>query len=284
MDPMQYMQSLGDFWGKSGQSLFQSQQTLLKEMSTWMEKAAKGELPAGGMLPGAPGSDAAGLTAASQQYSKLWASALELSGTVTRNLQSGSPQDAVVTETLGRIFDPRNWFSATDEVDEALQRMAEGPRLSDLWDVERKVLVVFNAWLALRRRTMEHNTLMLEAWMQAAGTFAKTMNERAERGEKFESWREVLDAWVDIANVQLLHTQRSDDFLQSQREVLKASTDLRLAQQEIAGFYSEMFGYPTRAELDDINKTVTDLKREVRALRREARRSLAKPVATGAQA
>ena len=34
---------------------------------------------------------------------------------------------------------------------------------------------------------------------------------------------------------------------QSQREILKASTDLRLAQQEMAAFYSEMFGYPTRA-------------------------------------
>jgi len=50
------------------------------------------------------------------------------------------------------------------------------------------------------------------------------------------------------------------------------------------GLYHVAILYPTRAELDDINKTVTDLKREVRALRREARRSLAKPVATGAQA
>jgi hypothetical protein len=44
-----------------------------------------------------------------------------------------------------------------------------------------------------------------------------------------------------------------------------------LAQQEVAAFYSEMFGYPTRAELDDVHRTVTDLRRELRALQRANR-------------
>jgi hypothetical protein len=49
---------------------------------------------------------------------------------------------------------------------------------------------------------------------------------------------------------------------------MKASSDLRLAQQELAAFYSEMFGYPTRTELDDVHKTVTELRRELRASKR----------------
>ena len=39
----------------------------------------------------------------------------------------------------------------------------------------------------------------------------------------------------------------------------------------IAEFYSEMFGYPTRAELDDVHKALTELRREVRALERAGR-------------
>ena len=85
------------------------------------------------------------------------------------------------------------------------------------------------------------------------------------------SWREVLALWVETANTALLETQRSESYLKSQREILKASTDLRLAQQEIAAFYSEMFGYPTRAELDDVHRTVTELRRELRALQRAGR-------------
>ncbi|HEX2725487.1 MAG TPA: poly(R)-hydroxyalkanoic acid synthase subunit PhaE, partial [Beijerinckiaceae bacterium] len=35
--------------------------------------------------------------------------------------------------------------------------------------------------------------------------------------------------------------------------------------------YGEMFGHPTRAELDDVHKTVTELRRELRALKRQMR-------------
>ncbi len=118
------------------------------------------------------------------------------------------------------------------------------------------------------QRSLEHNTVMLEAWMQAAGAFAKTLNEKADRKETLGSWREVLALWVETANTALLETQRSEAYLKSQREILKASTDLRLAQQEVAAFYGEMFGYPTRAELDDVHRTVTELRRELRALHR----------------
>ena len=158
-----------------------------------------------------------------------------------------------------------------DGMDQALQRMSEGPRLADLWDTERKMLNVFNAWAALRQRSLEHNTIMLEAWLQAAGKFAKDLERDGDRTEALGSWRELLALWVETANTVLLETQRSDAYLKSQREILKTSTDLRLAQQEIAAFYSEMFGYPTRAELDDVHRTVTELRRELRALQRANR-------------
>src|SRR4029077_13779291 len=136
---------------------------------------------------------------------------------ISRNMQAGESQNPVVAQLLGNIFDPRAWFSGTDGMDQALQQMAEGPRLADLWDTERKMLTLFNAWSALRRRSVEHNTVMLDAWMQAAGRFAKDLNERAARNEQLGSWREVLALWVETANAALLETQRSEPYLASQR-------------------------------------------------------------------
>jgi hypothetical protein len=85
------------------------------------------------------------------------------------------------------------------------------------------------------------------------------------------SWRELTSRWIQIANDELIATQRTEAYLTSQRNLLKATTDLRLAQQELAAFYSEMFGVPTRAEIDDVHKTLTNLRREVRALKRAIR-------------
>ena len=271
MNPFeQHMQSLADLWSQSGKAFVTAQQSMFTGMADTMAKAS-GAGDKAAFQAFTP--DTQGFEAAQQDFSKMWSSASELSAALTKNLQGPDQANPHAGEMLAKIFDPRGWFSATNEVDQTLQRMAEGPRLADLWNVERKFIAVFNAWVAMRRHSLEHNTVMLEAWMKAAGAFAKTLNERADKGEALESWREVQALWVDTANEVLLETQRSDAFLTTQRDLLKASTDLRLAQQELAEFYSEMFGYPTRTELDDVHKTVTELRRELRAFKRESRAS-----------
>jgi hypothetical protein len=259
------MKTMAELWGRGGKDFAAAQQSFLSEMA----KTAGGEAALKAMPPAIPNPQ--GLTKANEAFSKLWSAALELSKAISRNVRGSERQNPVVEELLGKIFDPRAWFSGPDGMDQALQRMAEGPRLADLWDTERKMLALFNAWMTLRRRSVEHNTVMLDAWFQAAGKFAKDLNEKADRKESLGSWRDVLALWVETANTALLETQRSEPYLKSQREILKASTDLRLAQQEMVRFYSEMFGYPTREELDDVHRTVTELRRELRALQRAMR-------------
>jgi polyhydroxyalkanoate synthase subunit PhaE len=267
MDPAQYMEALAELWGQGGQNFMAAQQNLLRDMAERFAKAG------GGTPAGAPANlfDPVAMAQANEAFGRLWSSAAELSQTFARNLQQGKKPDPLVSGLLGRIFDPSAWFAGNEGMDSALNRLAQGPRLADMWNTERQMLAVFNAWTALRRRSLEHNTVMLEAWLQAASSFAKLLNEKADRKEALGSWREVLALWVETANRMLLETQRSEPYLKSQRELLKASTDLRLAQQEIAEFYSEMFGYPTRAELDDVHKALTELRREVRALERAGR-------------
>ena len=265
MTPFDYMKAMAELWGRGGQEFAAAQQNFFANMA----KAVGQESPSG--VPRAGVFDPQSLTQANQAFAKLWSSAIEISQTISRNMQAGESQNPVVAQLLGKIFDPRAWFSGTEGMDQALQQMAEGPRLADVWDTERKMLTLFNAWTALRRRSLEHNTVMLEAWLQAAGKFAKDLNEKADRKEALGSWREVLALWVDTANSTLLETQRSETYLKSQREILKASTDLRLAQQEMAAFYSETFGYPTREEVDDVHRAMTELRREVRKLQRASR-------------
>jgi poly[(R)-3-hydroxyalkanoate] polymerase subunit PhaE len=272
MTPLEYMQALAQMWGRSGKDFVAVQQDMFADMARRMAEATgqqAGSAPAGFFQPQE-------LASANEAFAALWTSALELSQSMARTMEQGKTADPLVAELLSKLFDPRAWFSSLGGMDEALTRMAEGPRLADLWDTERKLLNLFNAWTLLRRRSIEHNTIMLEAWMRAAGTFAKTLNEKAERKHTLASWREVLALWVETANTALLETQRTDKYLKSQREILKASTDLRLAQQEMAAFYSEVFGYPTRAELDDVHRTVTELRRELRTLERANREARAK--------
>ena len=262
------MKTMAELWGRGGKDFAVAQQSFLAGMTK-----ATGGSPSFTI----DAFNTQGLAQANEALSKLLSSALEISQTITGKMQAGGNREPAVEELLSKIFDPRAWFSGVDGIDQALQRMAEGPRLADLWDSERRMLTLFNAWTALRQRSLEHNTVLLEAWLSAAGKFAKDLNEKADRNETLGSWRDVLTLWVDTANTALLETQRSEPFLKSQREVLRASADLRLAQQEMAAFYSEIFGYPTREELDDVHRSVTELRRELRALQRVNRGKKKKP-------
>ena len=89
--------------------------------------------------------------------------------------------------------------------------------------------------------------------------------------------------WTDTAKRVLLEAQRSERFLQTQVAQIRASTELRVAQRDLVEYYGERFGFPTRTELDDVHRTVTELRREVRALRRRMRTGAdTKPIPAGA--
>lgn len=263
MNPFDTAKAMGELWGRGTQSFLDAQRNFFSAMTQG--------LPPATMPTGVP--DVQSFQAAQAAFQQAWSSAEAISTTFARSLagQEGGRPDPLTTELMAKIFDPRGWLAATSEVDEALNRMAEGPRFADLWNVERKFTNLMTAWLGLRRCNLEHNTVMIGAWSKAAGQFSKAVNERAESGKPLESARALMALWVEIANDTLLETQRTEAFLKSQRDTMKASTDLREAQQEIGEFYSQVFGYPTRAELDDVHKSVTDLRREVRSLTRENR-------------
>lgn len=257
MDQFEAFKAMGEFWTRAGTAFFSMPGHLVPDASgtpTW---------------PGLSPAELGGLAEAQAALAQSWASATELSTTLAASLQGGKEAaDPTASAVLAKIFDPKSWLGATSEFDETLTRMAEGPRLADLWTVERKYAALFTAWAALRRAQVEHNAVMLDGWTRAAGTFAKTVNARGDRGESFASSREMMTLWIETANTVLLEVQRSESFLKTQRALLKTSTDLRLAQQEISAFTNEMYGQPTRAEIDDVHKGLTELRREVRALHR----------------
>jgi polyhydroxyalkanoate synthase subunit PhaE len=265
MDQFDAFRAMSEFWTRAGAGFF---------------TPGAGRAAPGFGWPTFPGGELADLAAAQAKLTEAWTSAVALSQTLAKSLQGGpGAPDPTAGAVLARIFDPQAWLGGSAEFDAALTRMAEGPQLADLWQTERRYAALFTAWATLRRSQSEHQAVMLDAWTRAAGTFAKEANARADRGESFASPRDMMSRWTETANAVLLEVQRSEKFLASQRAVLRASTDLRLAQQDVAAFLSEFYGQPTRAELDDVHKSLTELRREVRALRR-ARRTATKTALT----
>jgi polyhydroxyalkanoate synthase subunit PhaE len=125
----QHLQALADLWNQGGNAYLTAQQSLFTGMADTLAKASSvGDKAT--FQAFAP--DTKAFEAAHQDFSKLWSSASELSAALTKNLQGADRENPHVANMLAKIFDPHGWFSATNEVDQTLQRMAAGPRLADL--------------------------------------------------------------------------------------------------------------------------------------------------------
>ncbi len=264
MEPFDYAKAMADMWTLGGKSFREAQEQAFRAMR---EGAAAMGVP----TPPNLALDAGEVTKANQALSDLWSSATSLATSLAQRLPKNAGADSTAAATFRHMVDPRAWLSGGDDMDAALQRMAEGPQLADLWDTERKYAKVFQAWMTLRRRSMEHQAVVLEGWMTAARRFNERFGELSTKGEAPKSQRTTLDLWIETANQALLEMQRSERHLGSQAALLKASTELRYAQKEVAEYYGQMFGVPTRTELDDVHRTVTELRRELRATQRQLR-------------
>jgi hypothetical protein len=113
--PFEYMQALTEMWGRAGKDFAAAQQSMFSDVAGQMAKAA-GQQGANAALANTV--DYQDLAQANAAFGELWSSAAELSATLTRNMQAGDTQDRMVTELLGKIFDPRGWFSSMEGMDQ----------------------------------------------------------------------------------------------------------------------------------------------------------------------
>ena len=266
MNPLDYSKAVTDFWSAQGRALLQAQEQVGKVLAEGMQAAASGK------MPDTLSAEAGDLARAAQSVVKLWSAATTACGKLATTIPSIAGSDGVTKATFRKMVDPRSWTSATGGLDDVLGRMAEGPRFADLWEIERRYAGVLQAWMNLRRRSLEHNAVVLEAWLQAARQFSEKL---AASNVKTLDARAALTLWTDTANQKLLETQRSEPFLQTQAALIRATTELRMAQHDLVEHFGKQYGFPTRSELDDVHRTLTELRRELRTMQREQRKPAA---------
>jgi polyhydroxyalkanoate synthase subunit PhaE len=155
-------------------------------------------------------------------------------------------------------------FQLTDP----LRSMTEGPRLADAGAAEHRVVRLTERWIEFQTASRTYEGVVAAAWNTANRTFAGRLQERFSAGEATQP-KDALKLWLDTANETLLETQRSAPFLESQRRLLRCGMDFLLAQREVVENVVEPAGLPTRTEIDEVHRSIHELKRRLRRLERE---------------
>jgi hypothetical protein len=257
-----YLKMMTDFWESAGKTASEAQKDLFQQFTARFAAS----FPLAAMPPGVSGPNKA-----SEAFSDLLNSLMVLPDAVKAATDQANLSDKKTAELLQKIMNPQQWLSVSGFTDQSVRQFVEGPKFADIGQLEGKFAALFKAWTDLRSRTLEQSTIQLKAYAKAAQEFTGKLRELA-KDKPLESRAQLVGLWVDVANRHLLEAQRSPEYLENQRELLRASTSFKRAQTELSDYYGETFGIPTRGEIDDLTKMVADLKREFRADQRRRKR------------
>jgi poly[(R)-3-hydroxyalkanoate] polymerase subunit PhaE len=200
------------------------------------------------------------------EWAKLWQTMAESSSRMVE-AWSGS----MAPFMLARLSEKPAGFGDGNELSAAIERMAQGPRFADVWDIDRKMALAFGAWIEMRQRLASYNAVASAPWTEAWKRYLETMSATGTSATPHPGWREAFAKWSEISNEELIRNQRTDGFLQAQKALLQAGLQLRSRQDDVAEAASVMLGLPTRKDFDDVTRQLTELRREVRALGRQMR-------------
>lgn len=171
-------------------------------------------------------------------------------------------------KTLEDISNPYSWikFSGTD-YDEGIKRFSEGPLFSGVSDIDNRIAKAMDGWLELGEKNQDYYEILIKNWMVAYEKFIDHIKDIDSEEKGTLTPRKLVEIWSGIANDELMKMHRSEEFLQAQKELIKASAEYRLYEQDIAEVICEALHIPTRKEIDDVHKTITELRREIRSLK-----------------
>ena len=102
------------------------------------------------------------------EWAKLWQTMAESSNRIFE-AWSGS----MAPFMLARLSEKPAGFGDGNELSAAIERMAQGPRLADVWDIDRKMALTFGAWIEMRQRLASYNAVASAPWTEASKRFLR---------------------------------------------------------------------------------------------------------------
>ena len=164
--------------------------------------------------------------------------------------------------------DGNAWDELARLVGGASRRVSLGPIEPEL---ARRSAELSETALACIAALQRYETLHLGALGRITARFVGELSGGDDGRDPPDSLRGLFERWIECGDRVLLDMYRSDDYLAVQSELLESLMRYRAQWQGLQDLFARLGGRPTREELDDAHRAVHELRRELRAQRREHR-------------
>jgi class III poly(R)-hydroxyalkanoic acid synthase PhaE subunit len=127
---------------------------------------------------------------------------------------------------------------------------------------------LLQAYQDYQRQVGEYDQLMLQVAQDAFVRFERKLGEHAEPGRQLQNARALFDLWIDAAEEAYAQVAMSNDFRHAYGGLANAQARLRLGVQREVEQVCNLFGMPTRTEVDSAHRKIVELERALRKLTR----------------
>ena len=196
-----------------------------------------------------------------QQNGMPWLNAWMASGEQTaswlRNLSMGQ---ATPPNLMGQF-----WTA----YEETFGKMVSSPPLGLTRELNLELTKGFETWLAYRRADAEYQRVVGSGWMQFLEAFGKRLMQMAQAGKLIESPRQFVDLWVEVGDDEFTKLFHGDAYAQAQGNLVNSSMAFKRQQRALLEIWLRDNDMPTRSDLDEAHRTIHELRKDVKALKKD---------------
>ncbi len=149
----------------------------------------------------------------------------------------------------------------------------QSPSLGYTREFNNKLFKSFDAWINFSKASVDYQLVLVEVWLKAFEELTRELASSKEKDETIQNWQQFLQVWSSVFDRVFAQTFRSEDALESQGKFLNSAMTYRLHQQQLMEVFLKMYDLPTRSEVDEIHRSLYELRKEIKSLKKSLEQS-----------
>ncbi|MBW4419245.1 MAG: hypothetical protein KME13_08445 [Myxacorys californica WJT36-NPBG1] len=148
-----------------------------------------------------------------------------------------------------------------------MNHFLQSPHLGYTREFNHKLFQSLEAWFNLQHASFDYQLVLLEVWLKTVEEFLRVLLSLAETGETIQHWQQFLQVWSQLFDRAFAQAFQSEHPLQVRGKFLDAAITFRKQQQQLMEVLLKGNDLPTRSEVDEIHRSIYELRKEVKSLK-----------------
>jgi class III poly(R)-hydroxyalkanoic acid synthase PhaE subunit len=196
---------------------------------------------------------------------ELWAEPLRLSLEIASRVVVGYA--SAVSEVTNLYW---------DIYEKTFGSVLQSPSLGYTREFNNKLFKSFDAWINFSKASVDYQLVLLNVWLKASDELMRELASSEQKGEMVQNWQQFLQVWSSVFDRVFAQTFRSEDALEIQGKFLNSAMTYRLHQQQLMEVFLKMNDLPSRSEVDEIHRSIYELRKEIKSLKKSLAQSQTK--------